>query len=375
MQRVSDMQLLVIQPTPFCNLNCTYCYLPHRSDKRRMSQETLAAIGQTIIGSSFFQPETTIVWHAGEPCVLPPDWYRQACTTLEQSSGKRIARQSFQTNATLITDEWITFLKEPGHAIGVSLDGPEFINDLWRKGRSGQGTHAQTMRGIQRLSEAGIPFHVIAVVSEASLDHPEAIAEALTETGAHTVCLNVEEIEGENETSTLLSDRSRARYRSFLTRFAETLARHPTPPRFREGEQLARFIAAGSLDGKTGNQENTPGAIVSIGVDGAISTFSPELLGTVSQPYNDFVFGNVHHLSDLSQAYMNRSFLRMLHDVSAGISLCRNSCAFFGMCGGGSPSNKFGEFGRFDIAETAHCDLTVKTSVDVLLERLEHAAQ
>lgn len=375
MQGISDMQLLVVQPTPFCNLNCTYCYLPHRSNKTRMTENTLAALGRSVVGSAFFKPETTIVWHAGEPCVLSPDWYRNARKTLEDSSGKQIERQSFQTNATLITDDWIAFLREPGLAIGVSLDGPEFINDLWRKGRSGQGTYARTMRGINRLFEAEIPFHVIAVVSEASLDHPVEIAETLIATGAHTVCLNVEEIEGENETSTLLSDRSRGRYRRFLSRFAETIARHPSPPRFREGERLARFVTAGSLDGTTGNQENSPGAIVSIGVDGALSTFSPELLGTKSQAYNDFVFGNVHDLTDLSQAFMNRNFLRMLRDISTGVAHCRKSCAFFGMCGGGSPSNKFGEFGRFDVAETAHCDLTVKTTVDVLLERLEHAAE
>jgi len=27
------LQLLVIQPTPFCNIDCRYCYLPDRSNK------------------------------------------------------------------------------------------------------------------------------------------------------------------------------------------------------------------------------------------------------------------------------------------------------------------------------------------------------
>ena len=29
-------RLLVLQPTPFCNINCDYCYLPNRTDTRRM---------------------------------------------------------------------------------------------------------------------------------------------------------------------------------------------------------------------------------------------------------------------------------------------------------------------------------------------------
>lgn len=375
MARVADMQLLVIQPTPFCNLNCTYCYLPNRSDAQSMSENILEAIGRTVIGSAFFTPQTTVLWHAGEPCVLKPAWYRHARTILEKASGKRIVRQSFQTNATLITEDWIGFLKAPDIAIGVSLDGPAFINDFWRKGRSGQGSHALAMRGIRRLSDAGIPFHVIAVVSEQSLDHPEEIADALIATGAHTVCLNVEEIEGENLSSTLLSDNSRSRYRNFLRRFADTVARAPDPPRFREGERLKQIIAAGSSGGVPRNQENTPGAIVSIGVDGAISTFSPELLGTTSKDYGDFVFGNVNDLTDLSLAYLGRGFLRMVRDVSSGVALCRKTCAFFEICGGGSPSNKLGEHGRFDVAETMHCDMTVKTTINVLLERLEQPAE
>src|SRR6185295_14215355 len=35
------IELLVIQPTPFCNLDCSYCYLPHRSSTRRISPEVL----------------------------------------------------------------------------------------------------------------------------------------------------------------------------------------------------------------------------------------------------------------------------------------------------------------------------------------------
>ena len=36
------IELLVIQPTPFCNINCSYCYLPNRHSKAVVSLETLS---------------------------------------------------------------------------------------------------------------------------------------------------------------------------------------------------------------------------------------------------------------------------------------------------------------------------------------------
>ena len=35
------LELLVLQPTPFCNINCSYCYLPDRQSTRRMTPDTL----------------------------------------------------------------------------------------------------------------------------------------------------------------------------------------------------------------------------------------------------------------------------------------------------------------------------------------------
>ena len=36
--------VLVIQPSPFCNINCDYCYLPHRTSTRRMEFDTLQTV-------------------------------------------------------------------------------------------------------------------------------------------------------------------------------------------------------------------------------------------------------------------------------------------------------------------------------------------
>ncbi len=35
-ERAPTIETVVVQPTPFCNINCSYCYLPHRDVKAVM---------------------------------------------------------------------------------------------------------------------------------------------------------------------------------------------------------------------------------------------------------------------------------------------------------------------------------------------------
>lgn len=367
------MQLLVLQPTAFCNIDCKYCYLPQRSNKSHMSEQTLNAIGKHVVASHAFSDSTTLVWHAGEPLVLAPDWYARAVKTLETVSERTISSQNFQTNATLINDNWLDYLMQPGVSVGVSLDGPEDVNNLYRRDRRGRGTWRATMKGIDKLNTRGIPFHIIAVVTEASLSRPEDIALALIDAGPTSIGLNIEEIDGSNIESSLLSDGSQKRVREFLSRFLNTLDAHPNPPMLREIDNLRNMLATVRAGRDVRNQENSPGAIVSVDLEGNISTYSPELLGTSAPRFNNFHFGNVHHIRDLSEVFRSRWYRDCHRQISAGVAKCKRTCGYFAICGGGAPSNKFGETGRLDCTETEFCRLSVKTVLDHLVDR--YAAQ
>ena len=58
-----------IQPTAFCNINCTYCYLPDRSNKHVMAQSTVTRLFSELFASGWAASELTVIWHAGEPLV------------------------------------------------------------------------------------------------------------------------------------------------------------------------------------------------------------------------------------------------------------------------------------------------------------------
>ena len=122
--------LVVIQATPFCNVNCRYCYLPNRSSTKRIDNRTLKRIFACLFTEPRLSDPVSIVWHAGEPLVLPISFYENAFRIAEQCNtrGIRIVH-SFQTNGTLINQDWCDFLKQYNVKIGVSLDGPRHIHD------------------------------------------------------------------------------------------------------------------------------------------------------------------------------------------------------------------------------------------------------
>src|SRR6266581_8226001 len=164
------IQLLVVQPTPFCNIDCRYCYLPDRTNKAVVAEATLANLFSQVFASGWIRDGVTIVGHAGEPMVLPIDFYRGAFRLIDGLKPADLAvTHSFQTNGTLIDDAWCDFFAEEHVNIGVSIDGPKRLHDRNRLTRSGRGTFDKTIVGIRLLRRYDVPFHVISVLSTASL--------------------------------------------------------------------------------------------------------------------------------------------------------------------------------------------------------------
>ena len=80
------MELLVIQPTPFCNIDCSYCYLPDRRSKAVVSHATLSNLFSQVFASGWVRDGLSVVWHAGEPMVLPIGFYRDTFRAITHSS-------------------------------------------------------------------------------------------------------------------------------------------------------------------------------------------------------------------------------------------------------------------------------------------------
>jgi uncharacterized protein len=368
--QVGPLELLVIQPTPFCNLDCTYCYLPDRLDKRKMTLETLEKVLNWTFSSGLIQQPFTLLWHAGEPMVLPPTFYEQAALLLERcnTSGFEVT-QSFQTNATLVNDAWCDLIRRRNIQVGVSVDGPAFLNDRNRLTRQGGGTLDRILRGMQKLREHDIFFDVISVLTSRSLDYPDELFDFYIEHGITNVAFNVEEIEGPHVKSSLAGQGMEARFRRFYSRFMDLALASDPPLRVREFD-ISRNSIGHREQSSMRTQECRPFGILNVDCMGNFSTYSPELLGLSSPRLGSFALGNV--ATDTLESILSMPrFVTMDDEIRRGVDLCQESCQYFPFCGGGPPGNKYFENGDFATTETLSCRLHKKATFDVALDKLE----
>jgi uncharacterized protein len=370
------VKLLVLQASPFCNIDCAYCYLPDRASTARMTLPVIEATVRNVIGSGLVSERLSIAWHAGEPLAVGPDFYRRAFACIDTVvNGRYPVRHSIQTNAMLIDQEWCDLFAQHDVKVGVSVDGPAFVHDRNRRTRDGKGTHAKAMRGVACLLRNAVPFHAIAVVTAFSLPYPDEIFGFFLREGFREVGFNIDEREGEHRHSSMGIEHEH-QYHRFLERLRELSIAANDRMRIREFDEARSVILHGldSVDVAGAryphNAQVLPLEILSVDHAGNFSTFSPELLGQRRAAYNDFVFGNV--LEDpVESVFFNPAFLEMYRQVIAGVEQCRVGCEYFDLCGGGAPANKLYENGSFDSSETAYCRNVVMAPLRVMLADLE----
>ena len=111
------------------------------------------------------QEAVSLAFHGGEPTLVGPTRFAWMCASARERLGDVAeVSLSMQTNGTRLNEAWVALLREFDVGVGVSLDGPEDINDVHRVDHKGHGSHADTIRGISLLNEAGVPFSILAVV-------------------------------------------------------------------------------------------------------------------------------------------------------------------------------------------------------------------
>ena len=165
---------------PVCNMNCTYCYYLEKKNlyesvqNFKMPDEVLESFIKQYIETQK-APVITFVWQGGEPSLLGIDFFRKVVALQQKYKGNKTIENSFQTNGTKLDDEWCKFLAEQEFLVGVSIDGPKWLHDKYRRYRNGQGTFHDIMQAVELLKKYRAEFNTLTVVNDHNSKYPRDV--------------------------------------------------------------------------------------------------------------------------------------------------------------------------------------------------------
>jgi uncharacterized protein len=141
-----------------CNLNCTYCYMynmgdeSYRSQPYRMGADTVTALLSRVATYCAQENlrEVNFIFHGGEPLLAGAGFFRTFVAQAKAILGSGVAvTYTLQTNGTLLTTTWLDLFHELRISFGISLDGPQAINDANRVQANGAGSYVKVRKAIE----------------------------------------------------------------------------------------------------------------------------------------------------------------------------------------------------------------------------------
>ncbi|HEY5469651.1 MAG TPA: anaerobic sulfatase maturase [Bacteroidales bacterium] len=188
-----EFQIFVKPVGPVCNLNCSYCYylgkknlypkgesyqMPDDLLEKYVIQHIQATTGDIIIFS----------WHGGEPLLAGIRFFIKVVgfQKKHKPAGSTIIN-GIQTNGTLLDDEWCRFFAAEKFNVGISLDGPGDLHNLFRRSKEGNNTFLNTGRGYELLQKHGVLPEILCVVNACNVKHPLRLYNLFKQFGAEYI--------------------------------------------------------------------------------------------------------------------------------------------------------------------------------------------
>lgn len=170
---------LIIKVTNACNLNCSYCY--HRRDSNRITNSSMTLGTVDIMIKNLLEnnkEHAEFIWHGGEPLLAGIDFFKFVVQKQQEYNVKKIViKNSIQTNATLLNNEYVNFFKENDIQIGISIDGPFDIHSLNRKIDMFEYEHI--LNSLKMLSASNWKYGILCVVGNQHIGQAKRFFELL----------------------------------------------------------------------------------------------------------------------------------------------------------------------------------------------------
>ena len=154
-----------------CNLKCRYCFYHTIADEREvrdygfMDDETMENLIKKLFDFAS-GGSVSIAFQGGEPTLIGIHYFEKFVKYVDKYNtlGAKVI-YAIQTNGTLITEEWAKFFSKNKFLVGLSLDGPEEINDYYRVDSENKGSFNQIMKTKELFDKYSVEYNILVVVS------------------------------------------------------------------------------------------------------------------------------------------------------------------------------------------------------------------
>lgn len=167
---MENLNVLIKPSSNKCNLKCKYCFYDDVSASRETSDYNYMTCdtAHEIIDNVFSNSDLKTVhfgFQGGEPTLSGIDFFRDFFDYVKISNFGVNVSLSLQTNGILIDEEWAKLLHANNVLVGLSLDGPAKFHDNNRVDFGAQNTHGKVTKAARIMSEHGVDFNVLTVVT------------------------------------------------------------------------------------------------------------------------------------------------------------------------------------------------------------------
>jgi uncharacterized protein len=117
-------------------------------------------------------PEVTLAWQ-GEPTLVGLDDFRLAIDGIQNYSRSGVhVEHTIQTDGAELTSEWCEFFRQHNFLVGLRLDGPREIDELYALDHTGRPVFDIVVRAARLMKMHQVDFNVLASVHAGNGDHP-----------------------------------------------------------------------------------------------------------------------------------------------------------------------------------------------------------
>ena len=163
------ISVLIKPASGLCNMHCDYCFYKDEMENRTdasfgfMTEETLKnVIRKTLLRASGM---ASYAFQGGEPSLRGLDFFKKVVELQKKYNKNNVKiNNAFQTNGTLMNEEWCRFFKENNFLVGLSIDGTKCIHDKYRH-LTGKSAYEKTYETAKLFDKFGVEYNILTVVT------------------------------------------------------------------------------------------------------------------------------------------------------------------------------------------------------------------